>query len=247
MNQFRVPGVSRERLSLKLSQQNRVYELLEHAGMLPEEFQWEWTVSGSHGQFEVPRLVHANSKSYLEFDISGDGFELALSPGGEKLHETVHCEAWLTLSQEGSYDRIGAEEVVATWIELLDKELREADLWQQIRSTQEAFTTAYHTFAQHEPRLFSTEEQGAVLRSLEVLQEAVDRSAARGEITAEAICVMQSDIQRLAVQSKIQDRRGWMQTLFGTISGWVMSEYVSHRLLSHWASSLLAGIRGLLQ
>jgi hypothetical protein len=210
-------------LLLLQSQRNEVFRLIQAAGVDPVQFQWD-TGPG------VERIVHRPSGHSFSFvQVAGTGRQgilgIRYSPG---TMTTTASESLVHWSQ--------AKDFIHSWLESLERELAEPDLWGELERQRELLGGAAEEI---ENTPFTPEEQEEVVARLSEAKEYVRRTQ---ELPPEQIHALETRIDYLIDATGRLPRLDWRNAALGALIGHALQTAVPSEVVRDVLGMIFRGL-----
>jgi hypothetical protein len=127
---------------LSRKQYNEVYEILEHFGLNPNEFDREEASNRFNASVTHSKLVHRETGHFFYFGMNREqsAFMPIYSPGAQTPHASPY-DYHNPMEVGGEWSQIVQD--IRQWASLMSEELEVEDLWEQLKKQQEALTKAF--------------------------------------------------------------------------------------------------------
>ena len=199
------------------SQQNKVLEVIQEAGLSPADFEWRFAQSReteTGDSIPISMLTHKESGYSFEFDrfpnrFGGDPIVAShYSPGNESLEDRSTANNWVHQCHQ-----------FAEWLGYLARELEAPDLWGSLPEPGRRLLESVEA-AELGREPFTVEEQQAltvVLNDIKVeLFQQFDFSPSQSASIEEGF-------EELKKATPILGRRFWITSVVGLLVAWVTS------------------------
>lgn len=194
-----------DRFTLKQSQKNDILRLIQNTKLDPVNFKWNFIESGFR-RISVPKISYRNTDFFFIFDREQEynAYYLRFRPGSELL--------------DGFYQEIESWEKVVhvfrSWLENLEEEINEPDLWVEIQKYSSAIDTKIIPDISNEP--FNYQEVQRIISGIEEIKGYIFDNI---ESSHEHEQSVNDHLNYLAETVKTQGRRNWYYTCIGVIIG----------------------------
>ena len=187
--------------SIKKTQANQVFQILQKHGLPPEEFKWETVPSIYIPYAHVSKLVHVPTDFYFLFDFRDGKHWCRFSPGEHAMIDSQFPGGWPFL--------VGYFE---TWAATLKKEIDAPDLWAAIANEK----VLSETFsADQDNTAFTSDEQARLGKVLFELRHYLLSSSS---FTNEQTAYLDSHFKHLEEATTRIGRKDWILLAVGTFT-----------------------------
>jgi len=190
------------------SQKNEVYGLIKSNGLEPADFEWLEVMNGNHFDASlVNKLIHKESGYFFMFDIINRNHHSYFAPGNELEHEYAHPGSWD--NQKINFVK---------WLCYLEREIKQPDLWDEIRLAQEAFEKGLDPYTENKP----FDEDQTI--QIEVgINQILDFIIGLENVSEEQYELVKGELEYLKDASKRLGRKDWVLMSITTITAIVIN------------------------
>ncbi len=239
-------------MALLKSRKNQLHKALTSLGLNPADFEWQmrWTEEAGWAGVEADTLVHrstgfffmvfsrpeaAGTSEYDRHSAAHGDYVVMFEPG-----ERSHRERTLGISWEWVETRF------RDWLDNVQREMIEPDLWAQVTATEPADIRALIAVIEEDEdntRFTPTERQ----RIADTLDEIKDQLAATYDLQAEQIEVIRESFARLIAAAERLDRRDWKAVFVQALLGIAIKAALTSPVATALVHAAFQGFRWLLE
>lgn len=187
------------KMTLLKSQKNEIFKIVRAVGLVPFNVKWAEATSRFTDNLKVSRLSYVGSEFFYMFDFRDEKYATTFSPGQNKLVDQRIPGSW-------PLQRLG----VSSWLEFLEREISEPDLWGQISKYQLPEKVEVEAEMGNDP--FTVPEAETIASALSEIRSYIQKNVS---LSKEHSDVANERMNYLEDALKRQGRRDWVHTCIG--------------------------------